>query len=148
MKKWTILSLLVVFVLGLAPVALAENVKMAGSDWPVWEHAHGMDEQGKLENIDFSYEKYATCIDGFVKGKIDVTFMTIYDFIATQRENPNGVIIAVQDYSNGGDGIIIREDIVSAADLKDTKIGLPTEAIFAVRTKLIPQKKQLVFERC
>ena len=89
-----------------------------------------MNEQGTLSKFDFSYEKYAVTIDGFAKGKFDVTFMTVYDFIATQRDNPNGVIIAVQDFSNGGDGIVLHPEIASSPSaIKGQTIGLPTDAI-------------------
>jgi hypothetical protein len=109
---------------------LAGGIKMAGSDWPVWQLAVGMNEQGSLSQFDFSYEKYAVTIDGFEKGKFDVTFMTVYDFIATQRDNPNGVIIAVQDYSNGGDGIVLHPEFASPVSaIKGQTIGLPTDAI-------------------
>jgi hypothetical protein len=108
----------------------ADGIKMAGSDWPVWQLVVGMKEKGMLSKFDFSYEKYAITIDGFSKGKFDITFMTVYDFIATQRDNPNGVIIAVQDFSNGGDGIVLRPEFASSVSaLKGQTIGLPTDAI-------------------
>ncbi|MBF0387246.1 MAG: hypothetical protein HQL20_05250 [Candidatus Omnitrophica bacterium] len=116
-------------VFGCGACVWAQGIKMAASDWPVWQLVVGMNEQGSLGNFDLAYEKYAVTIDGFSKGKFDVTFMTIYDFIATQRDNPNGVIIAVQDFSNGGDGIVLRPEMSSASSLKGRAIGLPTEAV-------------------
>ncbi len=141
MKKNKLRSVLTIIlplfvILGIASNVFAEGIKMSGSDWPVWELAHGMDELGRLPSFDFFDEKYATCIDGFTKGEIDVTFMTIYDFIATQRVNPNGVIIAVQDFSNGGDGVVLRDNVSSAAGLKGQALGLPTEAISLYLTHL------------
>ncbi|MBF0489579.1 MAG: hypothetical protein HQL15_03040 [Candidatus Omnitrophica bacterium] len=117
-------------ILGTISHVWADGIKMAGSDWPVWQLVVGMKEQGQLSKFNFSYEKYAITIDGFSKEKFDITFMTIYDFIGTQRDNPNGVIIAIQDFSNGGDGIVLRPELASsAATLKGQTIGLPTEAV-------------------
>jgi NitT/TauT family transport system substrate-binding protein len=117
------------FFFGIASNSLAGNLRMAGSDWPVWETARGMSALNQTDNFAYSYEKYATCINGFVQGKYDITFMTLYDFIATQRENPNGVIIAATDYSSGGDGVVLRKNISSASALKGKKLGLQADAI-------------------
>lgn len=125
----TVLLMVVVFC-GNISLAWADRIKMAGSDWPVWQLVVGMNEQGELSKFDFSYEKYALTIDGFAKDKFDITFMTVYDFIATQRNHPNGVIIAIQDFSNGGDGVVLRPEFASSAStLKGQTIGLPTNAI-------------------
>ena len=107
---------------------LAENQRMCGSDWPVWETARAMDSLGRLEGFDFSYQKYGTCIDGFAAGKFDVTFMTLYDFIATQRDDANGVIVGVTDYSSGGDGVVLRDGL-GGDDLKGKKIALQGNSI-------------------
>lgn len=131
-KKLSCLVSLFVFLLfafGATTGSFAANLKMAGSDWPVWETARGMSELNRLKGFSYTYEKYGTCIDGFALGKYDMTFMTLYDFIATQRDNPNGVIIAATDYSSGGDGVVLRGGIASASDLKGKKIGLQTDAI-------------------
>jgi hypothetical protein len=116
-------------VLAIVPNSFAGKLRMAGSDWPVWETARGMAANNQIDNFVYSYEKYATCINGFAQGKYDITFMTLYDFIATQRDNPNGVIIAATDYSSGGDGVVVRKNISSAADLKGKKLGLQADAI-------------------
>ena len=134
------LFLLSFLILGTAPGAFAANLRMAGSDWPVWETAHGMAELNRLNGFNFTYEKYGTCIYGFAAGKYDVTFMTLYDFIATQRDNPNGVIIAATDFSSGGDGVVLRNHISSAAALKGKKLGLQTDAISLYVANLYLQK--------
>lgn len=116
-------------ILAVVPNSFAGNLRMAGSDWPVWETARGMSALNQTDNFEYSYEKYATCINGFAQGKYDVTFMTLYDFIATQRDNPNGVIIAATDFSSGGDGVILRKNISSASALKGKKLGLQADSI-------------------
>lgn len=125
-------DLITLITLGLVSVfsgsSLAENQRMCGSDWPVWETARAMDSLGRLEGFDFSYEKYGTCIDGFAAGKFDITFMTLYDFIATQRDQANGVIVGVTDYSSGGDGVVLRDGL-GGSDLKGKKIALQGNSI-------------------
>ncbi len=137
------ISLIFFFILGVAPASFAAKLRMAGSDWPVWETAHGMAELNRLNGFSYTYEKYGTCINGFALGKYDITFMTLYDFIATQRDNPNGVIIAATDYSSGGDGVVLRGNVSSAAELKGKKIGLQTDAISLYVANLYLKKNGL-----
>ncbi len=137
------ISLIFFFILGVAPASFAAKLRMAGSDWPVWETAHGMAELNRLNGFSYTYEKYGTCINGFALGKYDITFMTLYDFIATQRDNPNGVIIAATDYSSGGDGVVLRGNVSSAVELKGKKIGLQTDAISLYVANLYLKKNGL-----
>lgn len=148
MKKQSLKVMMSIFVifflmLGAAAGSFAAELRMAGSDWPVWETVRGMSELNKLNGFSYTYEKYGTCIDGFAVGKYDITFMTIYDFIATQRDNPNGVIIAATDYSAGGDGVVLRSEFSSASQLKGKKLGLQTDAISLYVANLYLKKNGL-----
>lgn len=127
-KQSTVLTTLIL-VFGLSFAAKAEELRIAGSDWPVWETARAMDKLNQLEGFDYSFEKYSTCINGFSEGTYDLTFMTLYDFIATQRTTGNGVIIAATDYSAGGDGVVLRNAITSPSRLRGQVLGLQANSI-------------------
>jgi len=102
---------------------------MCGSDWPLWETARGMDELGQLEGFNFKYRKYKSCLNAFKHGTVDVTFLTLYDFIYTQRYKQNAVVIAAQDYSFGGEKIFVRNDIQAASDLIGQTLLLQSNSI-------------------
>ncbi len=74
--------------------------------------------------------EYKTCLKCFnAGGNIDITFVTLYDFISVQPTKVQTVIISVTDYGNGSDKLIIRNSIKKAKDLKGTKILLPINTI-------------------
>jgi NitT/TauT family transport system substrate-binding protein len=131
MSKRTITCAVLVaaFAVASVSVATAQGLRMSSSDWPVWETARGMEALKQLDGFSFSYEKYTTTIHGFEEDHYDITFMTLYDFIATQRTNRNGVIIAATDYSSGGDGVVLRSAVGSAAQLKGRTLALQTDSI-------------------
>ena len=82
-----------------------------------------------FSNFNYRNTKYATCLRWFKAGNLDITFMTLYDFISIQPTKLPSAIIGVTDYSNGGDKIIVRNSIKKAADLRRKKILLPTDTI-------------------
>ena len=105
------------------------NPKLFSSDWPVWNLTDGMHKNGMLDSFNYRNTKYATCLRWFKAGNLDITFMTLYDFISIQPTKLPTVIIGVTDYSNGGDKIIARNSIKKPADLKGKKILLPSDTI-------------------
>ena len=135
-------KLLLLLVLSLAAVAnsYAKKPVICGSDWPVWETVHAMAELKQLDEFEFRYEKYETCIDAFQAGVRDMTFVTLYDFISMQRKKNNGIIIAATDYSAGGDAIVFHQ---SSSDLKGKSLGLQSNSISLYVTHLYLKKQGL-----
>ncbi|MCP4022928.1 MAG: hypothetical protein GY729_13895 [Desulfobacteraceae bacterium] len=131
MKKTGIMFLIIVLIgFGNHHIAATEKIVMLGSDWPVWETVRAMHSLGRLSpKIDFLFRSYTTNIDRFKDDIADVTFLTLYDFLYTQRENENGVIISITDYSSGGDKIVVRPEVKSPADLLGKYWALQSNSI-------------------
>lgn len=108
---------------------VSANPKLFSSDWPVWHLTDGMHKKGLLDRFNYRNKSYDTCIRWFNSGSLDITFMTLYDFIAIQPTKHPTVILGITDYSNGGDKIIARKSIKEAKDLKGKKILLPSNTI-------------------
>lgn len=103
--------------------------KLFSSDWPVWNLTEGMYKEQLLDSFDYRIKKYESAIKWFKAGNLDVTFMTLYDFISIQPTKSPVVILGVTDYSNGGDKIIFRKNIKTPADLKGKKVVLATNTV-------------------
>lgn len=103
--------------------------KLFSSDWPVWNITEGMHEEQLLENFNYRLKTYDSTLKWFKAGNLDVTFMTLYDFISIQPTKKPVVILGVTDYSNGGDKIILRKSIKKPSDLKGKKIVLASNTI-------------------
>ncbi len=88
-----------------------------------------MHKNGLLNKFNYRTREYKTCLKWFKAGNLDITFMTLYDFISVQPTKVPTVIIGITDYSNGGDKLIVRNYIKNAKDLKGTKILLPSNTI-------------------
>jgi len=113
----------------LIPINSYSEPKLFSSDWPVWGLTEGMHKSGLLNKFDYRIEKYDTCLKWFEAGNVDITFMTLYDFISIQPTKDPTVIIGITDYSNGGDKLIVKKTIKTAMDLKDKQILLPSRTI-------------------
>ena len=103
--------------------------KLFSSDWPVWNITEGMHEEQLLENFNYRLKTYDSTLKWFKAGNLDVTFMTLYDFISIQPTKKPVVILGITDYSNGGDKIILRKSIKKPSDLKGKKIVLASNTI-------------------
>jgi NitT/TauT family transport system substrate-binding protein len=110
--------------------AYAEKINLYANDWPVNEFLRGMNKLGQLNEFNVQHDKFATCIYQLKKGQADMMAgLTLFEFIASQHEGANIVIIAVQDYSAGGDVIILRPEIKSASELKGKTIGVQADSL-------------------
>ena len=98
--------------------------KLLSSDWPVWNLTEGMHENELLDDFSYQTKEYETTLKWFWAGNVEVTFMTLYDFISIQPTKTPTVILGVTDYSSGGDKIIFRNDIKKPCDLKGKKVLL------------------------
>jgi NitT/TauT family transport system substrate-binding protein len=106
----------------------AEPLKIGYSDWPgwvAWEVAIEKDwfkEAGV--NVTFEWFDYVASMDAFAAGKLDAVAMTNGDTLVTGSSGAQGVMIIVNDYSNGNDMIVAKPGITSVKDLKGKKIGV------------------------
>lgn len=103
--------------------------KLFTSDWPAWNLTLGMHQAGMLEDFDYRQRKYESSLKWFKAGNLDITFMTLYDFVSLQPTKLPTVILGVTDYSYGGDKIIVRNDIKKPQQLKGKKILLASNTI-------------------
>jgi len=103
--------------------------KLFSSDWPVWNITEGMHQERRLDHFDYRMKNYEVTLKWFKAGNVDVTFMTLYDFISIHPTKHPVVILGITDYSNGGDKIILRNNIKKPSDLKGKKIALANNTI-------------------
>ncbi|WDD96797.1 ABC transporter substrate-binding protein [Thalassomonas actiniarum] len=137
MKK---LLMLLVFSLITTATSYAKKPVICGSNWPVWEVVHAMAELNQIDEFEYRYEKYETCVAAFQSGVRDMTFVTLYDFISMQRVKNNGVILAATDYSSGGDGVVLHGN---SGSLNGKKLGLQSNSISLYFTHLFLKKQGL-----
>jgi len=108
--------------------AQAEPLKIGYSDWPgwvAWEVAieKGMFAEAGVEAT-FEWFDYVASMDAFAAGQLDAVSMTNGDALVTGASGGKGVMIIINDYSNGNDMIIGGPGVSSVADLKGKKVGV------------------------
>jgi NitT/TauT family transport system substrate-binding protein len=111
-----------------ATFASAEPLKIGYSDWPgwvIWEVAleKGWFEEAGVE-VQFEWFDYVASMDAFAAGQLDGVGMTNGDTLVTGSTGAKGVMILVNDYSNGNDMVIGKPGIDSVKDLKGKKVGV------------------------
>ena len=108
--------------------ASAEPLRIGYSDWPGWVAWEVAIEKGwfKEAGVDVKFEwfDYVASMDAFAAGKLDAVGMTNGDTLVTGATGAKGVMILMNDYSNGNDMIIGKPGIKSIKDLKGKKIGV------------------------
>jgi NitT/TauT family transport system substrate-binding protein len=106
----------------------AEPLRIGYSDWPgwvAWEVA--IEKQWFKEagvDVDFAWFDYVASMDAFAAGQLDAVAMTNGDTLVTGATGAKGVMILINDYSNGNDMLIGRPGITSIEQLKGKKIGV------------------------
>jgi NitT/TauT family transport system substrate-binding protein len=106
----------------------AEPLKIGYSDWPgwvAWEVA--IEKKWFAEagvEVKFEWFDYVASMDAFAAGKLDAVTMTNGDTLVTGATGAKGVMIIINDYSNGNDMVIASPDVNSVAELKGKKIGV------------------------
>jgi NitT/TauT family transport system substrate-binding protein len=128
MKK-VLRRLLAGIVLGaVAATAAAAPLRIGYSDWPgfvAWEIAI---EKGWFEetgvDVRFEWFDYVASLDAFAAGHLDGVGMTNGDTLVVGATGARGVIILVNDFSNGNDMVIARPGIESVDALKGHKVGV------------------------
>lgn len=106
----------------------AEPLKIGYSDWPgfvAWEVAveKGWFKEAGVD-VEFEWFDYVASMDAFAAGKLDAVAVTNGDTLVTGASGAQGVMIIVNDYSDGNDMIIARSGITSVAELKGKTIGV------------------------
>ncbi|WP_101758996.1 ABC transporter substrate-binding protein [Oceanicoccus sp. KOV_DT_Chl] len=106
----------------------AEPLKIGYSDWPGWVAWEVAIEKGWFKqagvSVKFEWFDYVASMDAFAAGKLDAVAMTNGDTLVTGATGAQGVMMLINDYSNGNDMIVARPGIKSVAELKGKKIGV------------------------
>ncbi len=114
--------------LGFLSGATAEPLRIGYSDWPGWVAWEVGIEKGwfKEAGVDVKFEwfDYVASMDAFAAGKLDGVGMTNGDTLVTGATGAKGIMILMNDYSNGNDMIIGKPGITSVKQLKGKKVGV------------------------
>jgi NitT/TauT family transport system substrate-binding protein len=109
-------------------VQAAEPLKIGYSDWPGWVAWEVAIEKGWFKeagvDVEFEWFDYVASMDAFAAGKLDAVAMTNGDTLVTGASGAQGVMIIVNDYSNGNDMIVARSGITSVTELKGKTVGV------------------------
>lgn len=109
-------------------VHAAGPLKIGYSDWPGWVAWEVGVEKGWFKKagveVKFEWFDYVASMDAFAAGKIDAVCMTNGDALVTGATGAKGVMMLMNDYSNGNDMVIGAKGIKSMADLKGKKVGV------------------------
>ena len=108
--------------------ASAEPLKIGYSDWPGWVAWEVAIEKDLFEkagvDVKFEWFDYVASMDAFAAGQLDAVPMTNGDTLVTGSTGGKGVMILLNDYSNGNDMVVGAPGIDSIADLKGKKVGV------------------------
>lgn len=106
----------------------AEPLKIGYSDWPGWVAWEVAIEKQWFKKagveVKFEWFDYVASMDAFAAGKLDAVAMTNGDTLVTGSTGGKGVMVILNDYSNGNDMIVARPGITSVAQLKGKKVGV------------------------
>ena len=140
--KTVVLVLISFLMMGMT--LLESKPKMSGSDYPLYDFGTGFAANNMIPNFEYERRNYIVCMRGLAVGAFDITFMTMFDAVILERENPGHyVIIGILGYSNGGDSMVVRKEITSIKDLNDKAIVLSTESISFYLLHLILKKNNM-----
>ncbi len=128
MKKVSVLFKTLCVLLCSISLANAEPLKIGYSDWPGWVAWEVGIEKGWFEeagvDVEFEWFDYVASMDAFAAGKLDAVPMTNGDTLVTGATGGKGIMILLNDYSNGNDMVVAAPGIKSVADLKGKKVGV------------------------
>ncbi|NRA42659.1 MAG: ABC transporter substrate-binding protein [Pseudomonadales bacterium] len=106
----------------------AEPLKIGYSDWPGWVAWEVAIEKGWFKeagvDVEFEWFDYVASMDAFAAGKLDAVPMTNGDTLVTGATGGKGIMVIINDFSNGNDMIVAKPGIASVADLKGKKVGV------------------------
>jgi NitT/TauT family transport system substrate-binding protein len=113
---------------GWAPIVLANNGFRAGTDWTASDGQKFKVELVLIDNPVAMRDAYAAGEVPIGWATLDMVPLFLESFVDSQG-NPRDSRIMPRiyqqvDFSNGGDGIVVREDVKTAADLRGKKVVL------------------------
>ena len=116
---------------GWAPIVLANNGFKAGQEWTAGDGKKFKVELVLIDNPIAMRDAYAAGDVPIGWATLDMVPLFVDGFLNAQGD-PNDSRIMPRiyqqvDFSNGGDGIVVRENIKTAADLRDVRI--PAHAV-------------------
>jgi NitT/TauT family transport system substrate-binding protein len=106
----------------------AQALQIGYSDWPgwvAWEVAIEKDwfaEAGV--DVEFQWFDYVASMDAFAAGQLDAVPMTNGDTLVTGATGGMGVMVILNDYSNGNDMVVARPGLSGVADLAGKTVGV------------------------
>ncbi|MCP2728838.1 ABC transporter substrate-binding protein [Limnofasciculus baicalensis] len=146
MKIRKLLSLLIIFVFGLAIAvsctpsqptsnyasttpAKTSPIQMGFSAWPGWLPWQVAQEEklfaANKVKVDLKwFDGYLDSINALAAGQLDANTQTLNDTISSIAAGAEQVIVLVNDNSTGNDKIIVRDGIKTIGDLKGKRIGV------------------------
>ena len=112
----------------MASQAIAEPLRIGYSDWPGWVLWEVAIQKGWFKeagvDVKFDWFDYSASMDAFSAGKLDANSMTNGDTLVTGATGGKGVMVLINDYSNGNDMIVTKPGFNSIMDLKGQKVGV------------------------
>ncbi len=113
----------------------ASKVRLGFNNWPgcaVWQIAaeQGIFEKNNL-NVDLQFSDYPTGFTNFASGQLDANCQTLYDTIYTMGTDSQveQVIVALTDWSTGGDQIIVAPEIKNIPELTGKKVAFESGSV-------------------
>ena len=112
----------------MSPAIADEPLTIGYSDWPGWVAWEVAKEKGFFEEagveVELKWFEYVPSMDAFAAKQLDAVCMTNGDTLVTGATGGRGVMILINDYSDGNDMVVGAPGIDSVADLKGKKIGV------------------------
>lgn len=106
----------------------AQPLQIGYSDWPGWVAWEVAIEKGWFDeagvDVEFQWFDYVASMDAFAAGQLDAVPMTNGDTLVTGATGGMGVMIILNDYSNGNDMIVAQPGISSISDLAGKSVGV------------------------
>lgn len=123
--------------------------RLGFNNWPgcaVWQIAseQGIFEKNNLD-IDLQFSDYTTGFNHFANGQLDGNCQTLYDTIYTQGNysQVDPVIVALTDWSTGGDQIIVTSNIQTIQQLKGKTVAIEAGSVGKFLLLLALEKYEL-----
>ena len=108
--------------------ASPDPLRIGYSDWPGWVAWEIGIQKGWFEEagvaVEFEWFEYVPSLDAFAAGQIDAVAVTNGDALVNASVGAPGIMILVNDYSNGNDMVVARPGIDSIEELVGGRVGV------------------------
>lgn len=143
-KNWSVLGIVLLLIIGLMFGCRSqgqknsssgpggglggEPIKIGYSPWPGWYTWDIVQEKGFFKKYGVNvklvwFPVYSDSLQALATGKIDANSMAISDTLAPATKGLPLKIVMVTDNSCGGDGVVVKPQYKSMADLKGKKVA-------------------------